>query len=149
MTIIWLSIFSQLDSNILQLLRIPGRILVPPVTQLFRSKWLQFFSFSVQEIGLTVQYSSLPGKCSIARNFLLMQAFFSITMWLWKGAYIYIPTRYWNVRKSEFSLTRKHLYWIKYLIKKYNSEYPYIRVENYLMLNMKYLIFCIKKKFII
>ena len=31
---IWLSI---------QLLGIPGRILVPPVTQLFRSKWLHFF----------------------------------------------------------------------------------------------------------
>ena len=28
--------------NILQLLGIPGRILVPPVTQLFRSKWLDF-----------------------------------------------------------------------------------------------------------
>ena len=35
----WLSIPSQFDSNILQLLR----ILVPPVTQLFRSKWLHFF----------------------------------------------------------------------------------------------------------
>ena len=40
---IWLSISSQFDSNILQLLRIPGWILVPPVTQLFRSKWLHFF----------------------------------------------------------------------------------------------------------
>ena len=35
---------SQFDSNILQLLGIPGRILVPPVTQLFRAKWLHFFS---------------------------------------------------------------------------------------------------------
>ena len=33
-----LSISSQFDSNILQLLEIPGRILVPPVTQIFRSK---------------------------------------------------------------------------------------------------------------
>ena len=41
--IIWLS--SQFDSNILQLLGIPCRILAP-VTQLFRSKWL-YFSFSV------------------------------------------------------------------------------------------------------
>ena len=39
----WLSISSQFDSNIQQLLGIPGRILVPPVTQLYRSKWLHFF----------------------------------------------------------------------------------------------------------
>ena len=38
-----LSTSSQFYSNILQLLEIPGRILVPPVTQLFRSKWLHFF----------------------------------------------------------------------------------------------------------
>ena len=36
----WIS--SQFESNILQLLGIPGRIIVPPVTQLFRSKWLHF-----------------------------------------------------------------------------------------------------------
>ena len=30
-------------TNILQLLGIPGRILVPSVTQFFRSKWLNFF----------------------------------------------------------------------------------------------------------
>ena len=41
-----LSISSQFDSNILQLLGIPDRISVPPVTQFFRSKWLHF-SFSV------------------------------------------------------------------------------------------------------
>ena len=34
----WLDIESQFDSYILQLLEIPGRILVPPVTQMFRSK---------------------------------------------------------------------------------------------------------------
>ena len=39
----WTSISNQFDSNILQLLGIPGRTLVPPVTQLFRSKWLHFF----------------------------------------------------------------------------------------------------------
>ena len=39
----WLLISSQFDSNILKLLRISGQILVPPVTQLFRSKWLHFF----------------------------------------------------------------------------------------------------------
>ena len=39
---IWLSISSQFDSNILQLLGIPGRILVPPGTRIFRSKWLHF-----------------------------------------------------------------------------------------------------------
>ena len=42
---------SQFDSNILQLLGISGRILVPKVTQLFRSKWLPF-SFSVQLEGV-------------------------------------------------------------------------------------------------
>ena len=39
----WLDIESQIDSNILQLFRIPGLILVPPVTQLLGSKWLHFF----------------------------------------------------------------------------------------------------------
>ena len=39
----WLDIECQIDSNIVQLLGILGRILVPPVTQLFRSKWLRFF----------------------------------------------------------------------------------------------------------
>ena len=36
-------ISSQFDSNILQLLGIPGRILVPPVLQILRSKLLYFF----------------------------------------------------------------------------------------------------------
>ena len=41
---IWLSTSIQFDSNILQLLGMSaGQILVPPVTQLFRSKWLHFF----------------------------------------------------------------------------------------------------------
>ena len=41
--------FRVIDTNILQLLGIPGRIyLVPPVTQLFWSKWLHFFHFSEQ-----------------------------------------------------------------------------------------------------
>ena len=40
---IWLSILRQFNTNILQLLGILGQILVPPVTQLFRSKWLHFF----------------------------------------------------------------------------------------------------------
>ena len=40
---IWLLISTIFDSNVLQLIRIPGRILVPPVTQFFRSKWLSFF----------------------------------------------------------------------------------------------------------
>ena len=31
------------ERNILQLLGIPGRILVPPVTQFFRSKWNHLF----------------------------------------------------------------------------------------------------------
>ena len=42
--LIWLDIESQFDSNILQLLRIPGQILVLPVTRIFRSKWLPFSS---------------------------------------------------------------------------------------------------------
>ena len=41
---------SQIDSNILQLLGISGRILVPPMTQLFRSKWL-IFSFSERAVN--------------------------------------------------------------------------------------------------
>ena len=40
---IWLTISSPFDSNIIQLLEISGRILVPPATQLFRSKWFHFF----------------------------------------------------------------------------------------------------------
>ena len=40
----WLNIESQIDSNILQLPTLLGRILVLPVTQLFRIKWLNFFS---------------------------------------------------------------------------------------------------------
>ena len=61
---IWLSISCQFDSQyrvnltlniesiwlkyspIIYILGFPGRILVPSVTQLFRSKWLQFFSVS-------------------------------------------------------------------------------------------------------
>ena len=39
----WHSISIQFDSNILQLLGIPGRLFVPALTQLFRSKWLNFF----------------------------------------------------------------------------------------------------------
>ena len=43
----WLSISSQFDWNIFQLLGIPGQILVPLVTQLCRSKWLHFFQCTV------------------------------------------------------------------------------------------------------
>ena len=51
----WLNIENPIDSNILQLLILPGRIIILPVTQLlrlnfssvsdslFRSKWLNFF----------------------------------------------------------------------------------------------------------
>ena len=38
----WLNIASSIDSNILQLLTLPNRIIIPPVTQLLRSKWLIF-----------------------------------------------------------------------------------------------------------
>ena len=43
---IWLfrlSMLSQFDSNILQLPTLPGCIIVPPVTQLCMSKWVNFF----------------------------------------------------------------------------------------------------------
>ena len=40
----WLDIESQIDSNILQLLGIPGQILVPPLTQLLRSNDSIFLS---------------------------------------------------------------------------------------------------------
>ena len=40
---IWLLMLSRFDSNILQLPTLPGRILVPLVTHLFMSKWLNFF----------------------------------------------------------------------------------------------------------
>ena len=40
----WYDIETQFDSNILQLLGIPGWILVLPVIQLFWTNWLHFFS---------------------------------------------------------------------------------------------------------
>ena len=46
--------FFQFDSNIFQLLGIPGRILASPVTQLFRSKWLYFLFLCAG----TVEYCS-------------------------------------------------------------------------------------------
>ena len=53
----WHEIESHLDSNILQLLGIPGRILVPPMTQLFRSNYI-IFSFIV----LVIEVTSLIGR---------------------------------------------------------------------------------------
>ena len=53
----WLDNESQFDSMNLQLLGIPGRILFPLVTQLFRSKW---FRFSFSDTHLT-----LPRMCSL------------------------------------------------------------------------------------
>ena len=44
---------SQFDSNILQLLGILGRILVPTVTQLFRLKWLHFFFSEIKFLPLS------------------------------------------------------------------------------------------------
>ena len=51
----WLDIESQFDSNILQLHGIQGRILVPPMIQLFRSKSLHFFPVLEQ---LYIRHSS-------------------------------------------------------------------------------------------
>ena len=52
-----LSMLSQFDSNILQLPNLPGRILVRQVTQLFMSKWLNFFSLCI--IACRHNYSEL------------------------------------------------------------------------------------------
>ena len=41
--LIWLLMLSQFDSKNFQLLTFPGQIVVLPVTQLFVSKWLNFF----------------------------------------------------------------------------------------------------------
>ena len=66
----WLEIESQFNSNILQLLGIPGRILVPKVTQLFRSKWLYFFlqwSFRAKSkrIGKCLYFNCLYSQSNI------------------------------------------------------------------------------------
>ena len=45
----WLNIESKIDSNILQLLTLPGRIIIPPVTQLLRSKWINFSLGALRE----------------------------------------------------------------------------------------------------
>ena len=52
-----LDIASQFNSNILQLLRILDRILVQPVTQIFKSKWLHIFVQICPHTGLVVQCS--------------------------------------------------------------------------------------------
>ena len=53
---IWLML-KQFDWNILQLPTLPGRILVPQVTQLFMSKLLNFFSLCI--IACRHNYSKL------------------------------------------------------------------------------------------
>ena len=60
---IWLSRSSQFYSNILQLLGIPGRILVPPVTQLFRSKWFHFFLQCIVVIRSAMNFWIQFQKC--------------------------------------------------------------------------------------
>ena len=45
----WLNIGSQIDSNNFQLLTLPGRIIIPPVTQLLKSKWLNFYLGALRE----------------------------------------------------------------------------------------------------
>ena len=71
MTRYWESIW-QFNSNILQLLGIPGRILVPPMTQFFRSKWLHFcfvqwLVWSSTHAAVTWYFQGLKKK---TRNFL-------------------------------------------------------------------------------
>ena len=66
----WLSISSQFDLNILQLLGIPSRILLPPVTQFFRSKWLLF---SVRN-HYSVNYSILENFFSYLMSILFLNS---------------------------------------------------------------------------
>ena len=58
----WLSISSLFDSNILQILRIPDRTSVPPVTQFFRSKWLHFFFQWMQYHDTSVHWLAYATK---------------------------------------------------------------------------------------
>ena len=62
---IWLSMLSQFDSNILQLPTLPGRILVPKVTQLFMND-LIFFSLCI--IACRHNYSELDDATPQASN---------------------------------------------------------------------------------
>ena len=62
----WLSILSQFDSNLLQLLEIPGLILVPPVTQLFRSKRLHFFH-PVKQLNVVIIFLQCIFICTRMR----------------------------------------------------------------------------------
>ena len=49
----WLNIESQIEFNILQLLTLPGQIIVPPVTQRLKPKWLNFFSRCTEQKKLS------------------------------------------------------------------------------------------------
>ena len=54
---------SKFASNILQILGIRGRFLIPPVTQLFMSKWLHFFFQWMQAARATrVDYCILAAR---------------------------------------------------------------------------------------
>ena len=74
-----LNIESIFDSNILQLIGIPDRILVPPVTQFFRSKWLNFF------FQCTLVNMSWINKQLLLLLYETYMIFFHI---LWKKIYI-------------------------------------------------------------
>ena len=67
----WLSISSLFEWNILQLLGIPGRILVPPVDQIFRSKRLLFSVQTLQTFLAASKggynHNSGAGGCQIKR----------------------------------------------------------------------------------
>ena len=66
----WFVIESQFDSIILKVLGIPGQILVPPVTQLFRSKWLHFFSdMRVVVVSLRENGSYNVYKATVQKKF--------------------------------------------------------------------------------
>ena len=71
----WLDIESQFDSNIFKLLGILDRILDPPGTQLFRSKWLNFsFSLVFLEINngtknlITNKYAIIMHALSVSKH---------------------------------------------------------------------------------
>ena len=62
-------------SNILQLLGIPVRILVPPVTQLFKSKWLHiFFQCLKQLIAITLVLHSCKHRDIHSKQVLVFQS---------------------------------------------------------------------------
>ena len=107
---IWLDIESQFDSilrvnltqNILQLLGTPGRILVPPVTLLFMSKWLHFFfqcSAIYSHFFLIVLISVIDIKPIFVLRFTISKYFISF----WRSTWITCQCRWtWYCYKDYY-----------------------------------------------